>query len=85
MDPWSIFLYGMKAPMTREKYTSAISFFEENISRHLQYPRQELFASSSQTIPLFIKASIFEKIARTFMICHCSSRCNLSRSWIFIF
>jgi hypothetical protein len=20
MDPWSIFLYGMKAPMTREKY-----------------------------------------------------------------
>ena len=21
MDPWSIFLYGMKAPMTREKVT----------------------------------------------------------------
>ena len=20
MDPWSLFLYGMKAPMTREKY-----------------------------------------------------------------
>jgi hypothetical protein len=20
MDPWSIFLYGMKAPMTKEKY-----------------------------------------------------------------
>jgi hypothetical protein len=24
MDPWSIFLYGMKAPMTREKYRGKI-------------------------------------------------------------
>jgi hypothetical protein len=27
MDPWSIFLYGMKAPMTREKYRGRITKF----------------------------------------------------------
>jgi hypothetical protein len=27
MDPWSIFLYGMKAPMTREKYRGRIAKF----------------------------------------------------------
>jgi hypothetical protein len=25
MDPWSIFLYGMKAPMTKEKYRGKAS------------------------------------------------------------
>lgn len=29
MDPWSIFLYGMKAPMTREKYRGRlVKFFD---------------------------------------------------------
>jgi hypothetical protein len=27
MDPWSIFLYGMKAPMTREKYRGRLATF----------------------------------------------------------
>jgi hypothetical protein len=27
MDPWSFFLYGMKAPMTREKYKGRIAKF----------------------------------------------------------
>jgi hypothetical protein len=27
MDPWSIFLYGMKAPMTREKYGGRLAKF----------------------------------------------------------
>jgi hypothetical protein len=27
MDPWSIFLYGMKAPMTREKYKGRLAKF----------------------------------------------------------
>jgi hypothetical protein len=27
MDPWSIFLYGMKAPMTREKYQGMLANF----------------------------------------------------------
>jgi hypothetical protein len=27
MDPWSIFLYGMKAPMTREKYIGRVAKF----------------------------------------------------------
>jgi hypothetical protein len=27
MDPWSIFLYGMKAPMTREKYRGRLAKF----------------------------------------------------------
>lgn len=27
MDPWSIFLYGMKAPMTREKYIGRLAKF----------------------------------------------------------
>jgi hypothetical protein len=27
MDPWSIFLYGMKAPMTREKYRGRLPNF----------------------------------------------------------
>ncbi len=29
MDPWSLFLYGMKAPMTREKYNGRlVKFFD---------------------------------------------------------
>jgi hypothetical protein len=29
MDPWSMFLYGMKAPMTREKYRGRmVKFFD---------------------------------------------------------
>jgi hypothetical protein len=27
MDPWSLFLYGMKAPMTREKYMRRLAKF----------------------------------------------------------
>jgi len=27
MGPWSIFLYGMKAPMTREKYRGRLAKF----------------------------------------------------------
>jgi hypothetical protein len=27
MDPWAIFLYGMKAPMTREKYRGRLAKF----------------------------------------------------------
>jgi hypothetical protein len=27
MDPWSIFLYGMKAPMTSEKYRGRLAKF----------------------------------------------------------
>ncbi len=27
MDPWSIFLYGIKAPMTREKYRGRLAKF----------------------------------------------------------
>jgi hypothetical protein len=27
MDPWSIFLYGMNAPMTREKYKGRVAKF----------------------------------------------------------
>lgn len=27
MDPWSLFLYGMKAPMTREKYRGRVAKF----------------------------------------------------------
>jgi hypothetical protein len=27
MDPWSIFLYGMKAPMTKEKYRGRLQIF----------------------------------------------------------
>jgi hypothetical protein len=27
MDPWSMFLYGMKAPMTREKYRGRLAKF----------------------------------------------------------
>ena len=27
MDPWSLFIYGMKAPMTREKYTGRLAKF----------------------------------------------------------
>ena len=27
MDPWSMFLYGMKAPMTRDKYRGRLAKF----------------------------------------------------------
>ncbi len=27
IDPWSLFLYGMKAPMTREKYRGRLARF----------------------------------------------------------
>ena len=27
MDPWSLFLYGMKAPLTREKYRKRLAKF----------------------------------------------------------
>jgi hypothetical protein len=27
MDPWSVFLYGMKAPMTRRKYRGRLAKF----------------------------------------------------------
>ncbi len=29
MDPWSIFLYGMKAPITREKYRGRLANFSD--------------------------------------------------------
>ena len=31
MDPWSLFLYGMKAPMTREKYRGRLAKFFDSI------------------------------------------------------
>jgi hypothetical protein len=31
MDPWSLFLYGMKAPMTREKYRTRLAKFFDSI------------------------------------------------------
>jgi hypothetical protein len=32
MDPWSLFLYGMKAPMTREKYRGRLAKFFDFIA-----------------------------------------------------
>jgi hypothetical protein len=31
MDPWSIFLYGMKAPMTREKYRGRLAKYPSRL------------------------------------------------------
>jgi hypothetical protein len=35
MDPWSLFLYGMKAPMTREKYRGRLAKFFEFIGLNI--------------------------------------------------
>jgi hypothetical protein len=35
MDPWSLFVYGMNAPMTREKYAS-LSLFHLTLQLYLQ-------------------------------------------------
>jgi hypothetical protein len=31
MDPWSVFLYGMKAPVTRDKYRGRLAKFFDSI------------------------------------------------------
>jgi hypothetical protein len=32
MDPWSFFLYGMKAPMTRNKYRGRLAKFFDSLA-----------------------------------------------------
>ena len=40
MDPWSIFLYGMKAPMTREKYRERLAKFFDFIVPSIEELRE---------------------------------------------
>jgi hypothetical protein len=59
MDPWSLFLYGMKAPMTREKYKGWLAKFFDFLG--LQGPMEErasAFAERGKTEPDWLLHSL---------------------------
>ena len=58
MDPWSIFLYGMKAPMTREKYRARLAkFFDYLVLRH-----GHISCSANKTWTIFTKVYVNNEI-----------------------
>ena len=65
-DPWSLFLYGMKAPMTREKYRGRLAKFFDFIGltdSSTMEERAKAFTERSKKEPewLFAIDSLVEK------------------------
>jgi hypothetical protein len=59
MDPWSMFLYGMKAPMTREKYKGRLAKFFDFIGlQGLIEERARAFADRSRKDPDWLFTSL---------------------------
>ena len=52
MDPWSMFLYGMKAPMTREKYKGRLAKFFDYVGlQGTVEERAKVLAEREKTYP----------------------------------
>src|SRR5688572_1129688 len=60
MDPWSIFLYGMKAPMTREKYRGRLAKFFDfiGLTGETMEERAKTFAERGRTQPDWVFQSV---------------------------
>ncbi len=60
MDPWSIFLYGMKAPMTREKYRGRLAKFFDFISftEGTMEERAKTFTERGKKQPYWVFVSV---------------------------
>jgi hypothetical protein len=60
MDPWSIFLYGMKAPMIREKHGGRLSKFFDFISLTggTMEERAKAFTERSRRQPKWVFQSV---------------------------
>lgn len=60
MNPWSLFLYGMKAPMTREKYRGRLAKFFDFIG--LEEPIEEranAFTEKAKDKPDWLLSNLF--------------------------
>jgi hypothetical protein len=60
MDPWSIFLYGMKAPMTREKYRGRLDKFFDfiGLAEGTMEERAKTFTERSRKQPEWVFQSV---------------------------
>jgi hypothetical protein len=60
MDPWSIFLYGMKAPMTREKYRGRLAKFFDfiGLTGETMEERAKTFAERGRRQPDWVFQSV---------------------------
>ncbi len=68
MDPWSVFLYGMKAPMTREKYKGRLAKFFDfiGLTGGTIEERAETFTERGKRQPdwVFVSVLRFERSLR---------------------
>ncbi len=60
MDPWSIFLYGMKAPTTREKYRGRLAKFFDfiGLTGGTMEERAKTFAEKGKRQPDWVFATV---------------------------
>jgi len=60
MDPWSLFLYGMKAPMTREKYRGRVAEFFDfvGLTKGTMEERAKTFTERGKKQPEWVFVSI---------------------------
>jgi hypothetical protein len=60
MDPWSLFLYGMKAPMTREKYRGRVAKFFDfvGLTEGTMEERAKTFTERGKKQPEWVFVSI---------------------------
>jgi hypothetical protein len=60
MDPWSIFLYGMKAPMTREKYRGRLAKFFDfiGLTEGTMEERAETFTQRGKRQPDWVFVNV---------------------------
>ena len=59
-DPWSIFLYGMKAPMTREKYRGRLAKFFDfiGLTEGTMHERAKTFTEKGKRKPDWVFLSV---------------------------
>jgi hypothetical protein len=60
MDPWSIFLYGMKAPLTREKYRGRLAKFFDfiGLTEGTMEERAKTFTERGKKQPDWVLVSV---------------------------
>lgn len=60
MDPWSLFLYGMKAPMTKEKYKGRLAKFFDfiGLTEGTMEERAEAFTERCKRQPDWVFQSV---------------------------
>jgi hypothetical protein len=60
IDPWSLFLYGMKAPMTREKYRGRLAKFFDfiGLTEGTMEERAKTFTKTGKRQPDWVFVSV---------------------------